>query len=441
MLIITLRKKKYKLALSICLLFSLLPFFTFFLGSSLHTDNRTITNLPSTSDIYSLEWNKTWGGSGEDYGYGIALDGSGNIYITGRIWSVEAGLAGIILKYDSSGELQWNKTWVDSEGYGIAVDATGNVFITGGWTNGGVFLLKYDSSGNLLLNKTWWDASDAKGYAIAVDAMGSAFITGKRYSGAFLLKYDSSGNLMLNKTWGLEVSGELNGIAVDSSENIFITGYTGLTYGEEAGFDVLLFKVNSSGNLVLNKRWGVTDSDLGYGIALDASGNAFITGYTGGDRTFEHNVLLLKYDSSGNLLWSKTWEESNYSTVGYGYGYGIALDASGNAFVTGETGNFDPMTGEILNFDPFLLKYDSSGNLLLNKTWEGTNNSTVGYGIALDALGNVFITGSSYNFGASGHDVFLLKYAVDTDEDGLSDTDEINIYGTDPNDSDTDGDG
>ena len=170
-------------------------------------------------------------------------------------------------------------------------------------------------------------------------------------------------------------------------------------------------------------------------------GNAFITGYTSGNRTHEYNVLLLKYDSSGNLLWSKTWEESNYSTVGYGYGYGIALDASGNAFVTGETGNFDPMTGETRNFDPFLLKYDSSGNLLLNKTWEGTNNSTVGYGIALDALGNVFITGSSYNFGASGHDVFLLKYAVDTDEDGLSDTDEINIYGTDPNDSDTDGDG
>ncbi len=135
-------------------------------------------------------------------------------------------------------------------------------------------------------------------------------------------------------------------------------------------------------------------------------------------------MLLLKYNSSGNLLWNRTWRDS-YSDVGYG----IVLDVSGNAIITGYTRS-----------DAFIFKYNSSGDLLLNKT-SGVWDHDEGHGIVLDASGNAIITGYTYYYGAGSADVFILKYELDADDDGLSDDDEVTIHETDPNESDTDGDG
>jgi len=375
------------------------------------------------STTHALEWNETWdGSSGGDSGYGIALDGSGNAFITGSTNSggIAAGLDNFcLLKYDSSGNLLWDRTWGGSAnelGRGIAVDGSGNVFISGETYIRGVgsyafLFLKYDSSGNMLWNKT----GRGRGYGIAVDGSGNVFITG-----SYLLKYDSSGNLLWNKTGG----GRGYGIAVDGSGNAFIAGST-VSDGTRPS-DVFLLKYDSSGNQLWNKTWGGSDWDDGHGIALDASGNVFITGKTYSFGAGYSDVFLLKYDSSGNMLWEKTWGGYNYEC-----GYGIAVDGSGNAFITGSYNiNYGTETS-----DAFLLKYDSSGNILWETTWGGE-----GRGIALDGSGNAFIAGSTVIGGARSSEVFLLKYGVDTDEDGLSDDVEVNTYFTDPNDSDTDGD-
>ncbi len=107
----------------------------------------------------------------------------------------------------------------------------------------------------------------------------------------------------------------------------------------------------------------------------------------------------------------------------------------GNVFIKGSTSSYGAE-----NNDAFLLKYDSSGNFLWYKTWGGSKKDN-GKGITLDSSGNVFITGQTRIYGTENDDVILLKYvSSDTDGDGLSDSDEINTYGTDPIDSDTDGD-
>jgi predicted RNA binding protein with dsRBD fold (UPF0201 family) len=411
--------------------------------SDYHTNNRTTTTLPSTSNINRCEWNKTWGGSGYDSGAGIALDGSGNAFITGSTESYEDENGdAFLLKYDSSGNLLWNKTWggsFDDRGYGIALDGSGNLFITGYTKSYGAgyydaFLLKYDSDGNLLWYKTWGGSDSDYGKGIALDSSGNAFITGSTksygagYDDAFLLKYDSDGNLLWYKTWGGSDSDYGKGIALDGSGNAFITGDT---YSFGAGYsDAFLLKYDVSGNQLWNKTWGGSDSDYGKGIMLDSSGNAFITGSTDSYEDGNGDAFLLKYDSSGNLLWYKTWGGSDYD-----YGCEIALDASGNLFITGSTYSYGAGYRDI-----FLLKYDSSGNLLWYKIWGGSN-SDWGKGIALDASGNAFITGETNSYGAGNYDTFLLKFGFDTDDDGLSDFDEVNIYGTDPNNSDTDGDG
>jgi hypothetical protein len=254
------------------------------------------------------------------------------------------------------------------------------------------------------------------------------FSFGAGDSDAFLLKYDSSGNLLWYKTWGGSGSDSGYGVALDASGNAFITGYT-RSYGA-GSYDTFLLKYDSSGNLLWNKTWGGSGSDSGYGVALDDSGNALITGETNSYGAGNSDDFLLKYDSSGNLLWYKTWGGSGSDS-----GYGVALDDSGNALITGETNSYGAGS-----YDTFLLKYDSSGNLLWYKTWGGSG-SDYGEGIALDASGNAFITGYTDSYGAGNYDVFLLKYGVDTDNDGLSDVDEVNIYLTDPNNADTDGDG
>ena len=176
-------------------------------------NNREINSIEgvaiSAIDIYTLEWNKTWGGLANDNGYGIAADSSGNLFITGDTNSYgAANQDAFLLKYDSSGNLEWNKTWGGSLGdfgRGVAVDSSGNIFITGDTNRGtagpDVFLLKYDSSGNFQWEKTWGGFATDIGRGVAVDGSGNVFITGHNNQGGnpgsgadvFLFKYDSSG--------------------------------------------------------------------------------------------------------------------------------------------------------------------------------------------------------------------------------------------------------
>jgi len=228
-------------------------------------NNREINSIEgvaiSAIDIYTLEWNKTWGGLANDNGYGIAADSSGNLFITGDTNSYgAANQDAFLLKYDSSGNLEWNKTWGGSNGdhgLGIAVDASGNVFITGytssyGAGNQDAFLLKYDSSGNLEWNKTWGGSLGDFGRGVAVDSSGNIFITGDTNRGTagpdvFLLKYDSSGNFQWEKTWGGFATDIGRGVAVDGSGNVFITGHNNQGGNPGSGADVFLFKYDSSG--------------------------------------------------------------------------------------------------------------------------------------------------------------------------------------------------
>ncbi|GAI21421.1 unnamed protein product, partial [marine sediment metagenome] len=138
-------------------------------------------------------------------------------------------------------------------------------------------------------------------------------------------------------------------------------------------FAILFLSIFSISQFKKIKTWGGSDYDNGHKIALDSSGNIYITGATASYGAGSFDVVLLKYNSSGNLQWSKIWGGPNNDT-----GDGIALDNLGNIYITGATSyetNLD---------DVFLLKYDSSGNLLWNKTWGGYNYFAGG-GIALDS--------------------------------------------------------
>jgi len=407
------------------------------------------------------------GGSGNDWGYGIAVDSSGNAYVIGATDSTDfptqnafqrtygGGIFDVfVTKLNSSGSLVYS-TYLGGSGYdwgyGIAVDSSGNAYVTGltfstdfptqnafqrrfGGAND-VFVTKLNSSGSLVYS-TYLGGSDMDwGCGIAVDSSGNAYVTGwtwsadfptqnafqRRFGGAndaFVTKLNSSGSLVYSTYLGGSRPDWGYGIAVDSSGNAYVTGRTlstdfptrnafQRTFGGGGDFDAFVTKLNPSGSLVYSTYLGGSGGDRGHGIAVDSSGNAYVTGETYStdfptknafQRTFggEWDAFVTKLNPSGSLVYSTYLGGS-----GDDEGYGIAVDSSGNAYVTGLTDSTDfPTTQNAFQRtfigDAFVTKLNPSGSLVYS-TYLGGSGMDWGRGIAVDSSGNAYVTGETYS--------------------------------------------
>ncbi len=353
----------------------------------------------STSSVAAAPtaiWVRTLGGINFDDGHGLAADSSGNIYVTGKTESFGAGGSDVfLLKYSPSGSLVWQRTWggnVTDVGRSVAVDASGSIYVTGstfsfaGGLNEDAFLLKFNSTGDLQWEKTWGASKADFGLSVAVDSTGAAYVTGSTSSfGAggedtFLLKFNSTGDLVWQRTWGGSKVDEAFAVAAYSSSNIYVAGSTA-SFGAGAK-DALLLKFDSAGNLLWQRIWGGSANDTAHGLALDSSGNVYLTGFTNSWGAGSSDVFLLKFDPSGNLVWQKTW-----GGIDFDDGRGVAVDASGRVYVTGITTSFGAGRDDVL-----LLKFDASGRLTGQTTWGGIGTDD-GLGIAVDSSGNAIATG------------------------------------------------
>lgn len=369
---------------------------------------------------------KQAGGTLNDYGQSITVDGSGNSYIAGyfegtaSFGSVSLTSSGekdiFVAKYDPSGNVLWVKkaggTSID-EAKGIAVDASGNVYVTGSFVTSATF-------GTTSLSSSGW-------------------------ADIFIAKYDASGNEVWAKKAGGVFADEGYAIALDGSGNIYITGSfsmtatfgsTSITVAELVNTtDVFIAKYDASGNIVYAKRaGGGVYGDIAYGIGVDAFSNVYITGkyywsatfgstilVTGG--TYDSDVFVAKYDVSGNSVWAKRAGRTTTLQSSYDQGNAIAVDAAGNAFVTGNflgTAYFgtDSIVSTTAPFeDIFIAKYDSAGKVLWVRK-AGGGSTDYGYGITIDGLGNAYTTGSfvgeatfdSISISCDNQDAFIAKY-------------------------------
>jgi hypothetical protein len=412
-------------------------------------------NHPLTIDP-TYSWHAFFGSGSADGSFGIAIDGGGNIYVTGfsnDCWPPSnppyycMGHSGgvsdiVIMKLGSSGNLQWRKFYgsgngsIGETGYGIAVDSNDNVYVTGyslgSWGsptrahsgNRDIVVIKLDSSGVYQWHTFLGSGYNDIGYGIAIDGSDNVYVTGSSsatwgtplntYNGGddiVILRLNSSnGSLVWHAFIGTETSDVGTAVATDSSGNIYITGYSDACWGPTAdlchshngGYDIFVLKLNSEGDYQWRKFFGSASDDFGAAIAVSGS-YVYVTGHSSaawgsplhGYKGNDDIVILKLHNEDGDLLW-----HTFYGSATHDYGYGIALDAVGNIYVTGKSdacwGNTLPVPCTAHNGanDIFILKLNSEGA----KQWRNFYGSSAydeGYGIAADSSGNVYVAGRS----------------------------------------------
>jgi hypothetical protein len=370
------------------------------------------------------------GGSGNDYGNAIAVDSAGSAYVTGYTGSTNFPVVG-----------------------GVQTKCGGNC--AGGTSD--AFISKFSATGSVLVYSTYLGGSQNDyGNGIVVDSAGNAYVIGQTYSSdfptttgsymsscgtncssgfAFIAKLNPTGAALSYSTYlGGSAITQGNAIAIDTSGNAYVTGYTKakdfpITTGVfqptcsscTSGFvDSFITKLNSTGSgLVYSSYLGGNNADVGYAIVIDASDNAYITGYTYStnfpttvgayqtklNATTAGFVTKINGTATGQVYSTYLGGSATGSSACPACATGIAVDSSGNTYIVGLTWetNFPTTTGAYQTtyaggfHDAFVTELNTGGNALVYSTYLGGKGDDGAASVAIDSSGNVYVRGNTYS--------------------------------------------
>jgi hypothetical protein len=352
-------------------------------ASTTTTSTSTTRTTTTLSGGGQAQWTKGIGSSWEDLANAVVRDGAGNILVTGTFTgSVSFGGATLasngamdvfVAKYSSTGVHQWSRSFggggSGDSGNGIAVDGSGNVYVVGSFagtanlgggamTSAGVediFLAKYSATGAHVWSRRLGSTASDVARAVAVDGSGNIVVTGNfqgtvdfgggpftASTGAFIAKYSPAGAHL----WSRAASGSSmgRGIAVDAGGNVVVVGKFGsgadLGGGPLPGvFQIFVAKYSSTGAHQWSKALGGSDNDIGEAVAVDRGGNVLLIGEMAGSGNYGtgtltsaggRDVIVVKLSAAGAPVWTK-----RLGGAGHDDGRAIAVDASDNVIVTG----------------------------------------------------------------------------------------------------------
>jgi len=254
----------------------------------------------------------------------------------------------------------------------------------------------------------WGGSNDDMGMAISIDNSDSIYVVGKtdsfgeRYGDIVLLKYDKVGNLEWQRFWGSKYQDIGIDLAIDNSSNLYVVGGTTNPENNYYG-QIILIKYDSNGNLLWSRNLTTNTHDLGVNIVLDSGLNIYIIGLTD---SFQYGALILgtpiilKFDNNGELLWNITLNDE------FTYIRELCVDSCDNVYVNGVILN---LTEYPSHFDFFISKYDKIGNLMWYKELVSSFNNAGLFDMIIDSFDNIYVTGNSFNNITSKYEILLMK--------------------------------
>jgi len=381
---------------------------------------------------------------------GVAADNSGNVYVVGRTPGLDGhtslgGSDAFLAKVDGQGNRLWVRQLGSTcfvDGRSVATSLAGYIYVTGeivapcalpGNTSSGsndTFLAQYDSFGNLNWVRQFGTGMIDVPSGVATDQDGNAYVVGDTggsvdgtpnngSSALVVLKYGFDGVRM----WARQLAASSSafpsangrGISVDSTGNAFVAGTAVGSVDGNAGsgqVDLLLAKFGPDGSKSWSRQYGTSSGGTYvHGVALDHSGSAYVTGSAFGrfsESPTGGNVLIVKYDSAGNRVWTRQRGDSSSSSNG------ISTDTDSGVFVTGATqvGLDGQAAGGDGDSDPFVMKFTASGDWVWTQQ-DASPGYDLGLGVATAPDGSVFVAGDIIGAPDANHhrdyDAFVEK--------------------------------
>jgi hypothetical protein len=379
-----------------------------------------ISNRIASASLGGVEeaWVARYDGpvTGDDQATAMAVDSSGNVYVSGASWGKDSDSDYATIKYNSAGQAEWIARYNGPGNYidnaaAIAVDSTGNVYVTGYSFGSGTWrdyaTIKYSGSGQQEWVARYNGPGNDYDYAVAivVDDSGNVYVTGSSWGSGFgfdyaTIKYNSVGQqqwVARYNTGPFSFDNQARAIAIDSLGNVYVTGWSNIS---DPIHDYATIKYNAAGQEQWVARYnGPGDSDdFARAVGVDDSGNVYVTGGSYGLGHFEYATI--KYNSLGQQQWVARYDGPTHSDS---LANALALDNSSNVYVTGSTiedGNLDYAT----------IKYDSSGQEQWIVCYDGPKHGRdEPMAITVDASNNAYVTGDSPGV-ASQSDYATVKY-------------------------------
>ena len=378
-----------------------------------------ITDIGIISLVQAEEtrvWNTTFGGSGYDGAYTVQQTKDGGYILAGETASYGAGSYDVwLIKTDADGNEQWNKTFGGSgedEAWSFQQTKDGGYILAGRTSSYGAgsydaWLIKTDANGKEQWNKTFGGSGDEAARSVQQTKDGGYILAGYTTSygagsyDAWLIKTDANGNKVWDITFGGSSSDSAYAVQQMSDGGYLLAGDT-QSFGA-GGYDAWLIKTDANGNKVWDITFGGSSSDSAYALLQTSDGGYILAGYTASFGAGGGDAWLIKTDANGNKVWDKTFAGSGVDKA-----YSVKQTKDGGYILAGWTRPYDTDY-----YDAWLIKTDTNGNKQWDKTFGGSDEDEA-WSVQQTKDGGYIMTGVTTSYGAGSYDVWLIK----TDAEG-----------------------
>ena len=350
-------------------------------------------------------WTRTYGGDSVDIGYYVQQTSDGGFIIAGESNSFGVGDKDVYLvRTDSNGDTLWTNTYSGVRGNSVQQKSDGG-FIIASSTSFGLsrycYLINTNPNGDTLWTKMYGGtAFDIPEAALSVQQTGDGgfIFVGTHNNDAYLVLTDVNGDTLWTKSYGDSLSHAGHSIQHVNDSGFIICGSSLYNRG-----DVYLIRTDSNGDTLWTNTYGGSLQEAGYSVQQTNNGDFIITGWTVSYGAGEQDVYLIRTDSNGDTLWTKT-----YGGINYDQGYSVLQLSDGGFIIAGSTMSFGAGRSDV-----YIIRTDSIGDTLWTKTCGGMESENA-RSIQQTRDGGFIIAGVTSSFGAGGNDVYLIRLNKDT---------------------------